>query len=629
MKKYYSFQILFWLSFNLYASLQITDFTQVTSCDYLVICPDSFVSCGVKLASYRNSYQLDDVEDAKVVSLSTIMEKFPVDDSLPRAFSIWYALKYATEHWSVKPEYVVLLGDDSVKVTAIDTLYVKAQSVGLMPTFYYNASITKKYRDSTKFDTTFDYSDAPFLSVEYDSIPPLHGMEIQYDSDLRNLANTFALGRIPVQSNGECTTYINKIINYEQPGVDNFTYNRMILTADDAKQGELQDPASSLCPFLGTMDYIAEKCLKGCFLDKTYLSSFQKSSSGNHEKARIHFFESINKGARCAMYFGHGHPDSLSDEGFLRASDVGLFANDKFPAMFFSFSCSNGDFLRKSTPQMCKTFLLRPNGGCIAYIAATVPTYALSNERLGLTIFSQLDSSVSISIGKALYNAFAVTMNYGNYYYHMLGDPALKFSKNKLKSQSTFDKKQNGDISIMTRVVQPTNSALNYHYQICIRDSVTCIDGLSPKYLDDSIVTSFDGTSSNGQITVTIPKSALSEKNFYTLYAWDETSELRLDTSVYTSTATIVKNMTQPQIGRFNFNHGILTVLVSDQSNSKESSIALYSVNGTLIKTLTTQVTGNKVVFDLRNDHLPAGNYIFKLNAQQQQIRGMFCNISM
>ncbi|HEX2957515.1 MAG TPA: C25 family cysteine peptidase [Chitinispirillaceae bacterium] len=633
MKKYHSsLLILSWLFVNLYADpLEITDFTNVSSCDYLVICPDSFVSCGVKLAAYRNSYQSDDVENARAVSLSTITQKFPVDDSCPRAYSLWYALKYAVENWSVTPEYVVLLGDDSVKVQEIDTFVVKTQSVGLMPTFYYNTFIQKKIRGTiTICDTLLDFSDAPLLSVVIDSVPPQHGTKIHYERNLLQLPGIFALGRIPVKTIDECVAYINKVISYEQRGMNSYTYNRMILAADDAKQGELLDPIPSIRHHQLAADNIAEKCFNGCFLDKTYLASFPRSSSGNHEQARVHFFDAINKGARCAVYFGHGHPDSVSDEGFLRASDTNLFSNDSFPFMFFSFSCSNGEFLRKSTPQMCKTFLLLPNGGCIAYVAATAPTYAASNENFGLSIFSQLDSSsLSISIGKTLLNAFSATMNEINFYYQVLGDPALQFAKKRIKSQTIISSTQNGDVTITTKTVSPTISPLNYHYQTGIRDSVTCIDGLSPKYLDDSIVSSFGGVSSNGQIVVTIPKSALTEKTFYTLYAWDETAELRLDTSLVISTAVIAASIASPEARQFHFNHGILTIVLPEQSRAKEAAVALYAVNGALVKMIKTPLTDNSVVLDMKNAGLPAGNYIFKLTAQTQQIKGMFCNIRM
>ncbi len=630
MKKYTSLLTLLCLFTTIYADpLEITDFSKVSSCDYLVICPDSFVSCGVKLASYRNSFQFDDVENARAVSLSTIRQQFPVDDSLPRAFSIWYALKYAIDNWSVKPAYVVLTGDDSVKVQAVDSQCVKTQSVGLMPTFYYDAYINKKNRDTTICDTVVDYSDAPFLSVTFDSVPPQHMIQIYNDTDLRKLTSVFTLGRIPVRSIEECTTYINKVIGYETRGINNYACNRMILAADDAMQGELRDPITSMRHHQKATDSIAEHCLKGWFLDKTYLASFQKSSSGNHENARVHFFDAINKGARCAVYYGHGHQDSLSDEGFLRATDTGLFLNDSNPSMFFSFSCSNGEYLRKTKPQMCKTFLLKSSGGCIAYIAATAPTYAASNEQFGLAIFSQLDSSVSASIGKVLLNAFSVTKNMSNYYYHVLGDPALSFSRKKINAQTIISSGQNGDISITTKTVSSATLPLSYRYQISIRDSVTCIDGLSPKYLDDSIVTSFDGVSSNGQIVVTIPNALLTEKTFYTLYVWDGVSELRIDTSVAVSTATIVKNMLPLQKWQYTFNHGILTVTLTDRPHTKEASISLYAMNGALVKTFKNPLNSNRIVVDIRNAHLPVGNYIFKLTTQGQLLRGTFCNIQM
>jgi hypothetical protein len=625
MFKKYQFLIFLLPVFSLNAqSLQITDFKSANACDYLVICPDSFLSCGIKLAAYRNSYLFDDVEKAMVVPLTTIKQVFPVNDTFPQAFSVWYALKYATEHWVVKPNYVVLLGDDSVKINGFDSISMPSQSAGQMPTFIYNTSTVKGKKDTTNIDTICNYTDFPYLMIA-DATPPLIRMCNKYSNkSYLDATYHFALGRIPARTVQECTTYVNKVIRYERASSRDSWCNRIILSADDATQGELPDPVQDVRPHQASSEYIAQYCFKGCFIDKTYLSSFTKTASGSHEQAKTHFFQAFNKGARYVVYFGHGHQDSLSDEGFLRACDTTFLTNDSMFPMFFSFTCDNGGFLRKSSRQMCDAFLFS-HGGCIAYIAAPVQTYAIFNERLADVIFSQIDSSGSRSIGKTL-TCTQLSPIYGtpNRSYEVLGDPAIKFTYERFIFSSNINSKQNGDVTCLTTVSSSTTFPIKYRYQVSIRDSVTSVDGLSSRYLDDSLIVAFEGVSSDGRIITDIPISAVTTKTFYTLYAWNDNAELHLDTCILPPTGVSVKATIPALAEAFIFNRNILTVSFPSLSSTTIVSIALFTINGVQTKAVERPLVQGSAVLDIQRMHLPPGNYIFRATTIGFGIIGRF-----
>jgi hypothetical protein len=594
-------------------------------CDYLVICPDELLTSALRLASYRNESAHDEIENAGVVSLSTIDREFPLDDTCPHAFRIWYALKYAVENWSRIPAHVVLVGDDSVTFNEFDTAAPPA-SEGMMPTFYYSATVHHSSTDSTKTATDFDYSDFPYLTVA-DTAPPLTRYNNRYQLTLRSAIDSFpyAMGRIPARSVQECNTYIDKLIRYERSGPAGAWYNRIVLAADDAMQGTYIDHAAMSLPHLSSAESLADHCFSGCFLDKTYLSSFVRSPSGNHEQGRNHFFSAINKGARFAVYFGHGHPNSLSDEGFLRTADTALFTNDSALAIFFSFSCSNGEFLRKSGQQMCKAYLFTANVGSIAYVAAPVETYANANTSFARSLFSGFDTTGSCTLGEALALGAAVTSGSSGRCYQILGDPAICFTRKRLTLSTAGSYADNGSFTFSTATSTVAMTPLNYRYQISFRDSVTCLDTLSPRYVADSIIAGDEGSVPGNRIDITIPSSAITGNTHLTLYVWNEQAEGRLDTIVPVLTpvtAAATASFNRPLI---TIKRGSITIRFPAALPTNTLRLSLFALNGACVYTCTAPVIHSMAVFNRWQSGLSRGNYLFTIATGARTFSGKVC----
>ena len=399
----------------------------------------------------------------------------------------------------------------------------------------------------------------------------------------------------------------------------------MVLAADDAFQKDKIDLAATPLPHLRSMEILSDSCFDGFFLDKTYLSSFERSPEGIHEQGKNHFFAAINKGARFAVYIGHGHSYLLTDEEFLHASDTALFTNDTSLPVFFSFSCENGEFLRKPQPQMCKSFLFTGRGGCIAYVAAPVATYGASNLRFARSVFSRFDTTGSYTIGQALTHGYAAYPSSTTYYYQVLGDPALQFTGERFLMSTTGNTMDNGDYRYTTTVSPSAGDSLNYRYQISIRDSVTCLDTVSPRYVDDTITSSDAGVVTGNSITVTIPAAAITANSRYTLYLWDGQREGRLDTLIPSQTPVLASTTPDSRLPAIDFRRGSLAVSFAAVSPSPAVTMTLFSLNGARAAVMTSSAVNGKAVFNLRKTGLAAGNYLYRINAGTTRHSGKIC----
>jgi hypothetical protein len=594
--------------------------TPSIACDYLIICPDQFLASAQRLAAHRNGYAGDDVDHAMAVTLATIEKEFSLPDTLPRGFAIWYAMQYARKNWTGKPKYLVLMGDDSVAVNGFDSTSMP-ENAGLVPTFVNYVDTSRSYIDST-LDTTVYYSDFLY-SMMTDTTPP-----VTKDGRYWNIPNTFdsvsfSIGRIPAQTVAEADNYVSKVIAYEALQGSRGWQNKTILCADDRMQGLRPDPLGS--QHLLSSELICDSLLGGFFTSKVYLSSFTKSTMGRHDDARKAFFSRVGSGARWCVYFGHGHEDSLSDEGFLRNMDVGLFANDSAPALFFSFSCSNGDFIRKPVSQMCKSYLFKPSGGCIAYFAASIESYASDNEQLAMALFSQKPGAERLSIGEAVRRAHVMYPLYNSMVYQLLGDPALLFCKKKESFTPAITVGDDGVISV-TGITTPQviSGQPFYRYEISCPESIWCIDNIAAPdlnalaYMQDSVIASKEGPLLSS-IQAKIPAFVNADKIKFSLYVADNESETRFDTIIaYINGIRVQASARIPHGPVVAYNRGVVTVSVDHTFDDAIPQLSVFDMKGRLVKHAVMPVVRDRASLDLNAMGIAEGNYLLRIKMKRQ-----------
>ncbi len=611
-----SFLSLFSLSAAAQSTLLSVFKSPSVTCDYLIVSPRQFLAAAERLAAFRNAYTGDDVSYAKVVDIATLDAEFPTGDTIPRCDEIWYAVNYALQQWTIKPKYLVLLGDDSVAISGFDSLSFP-KSAGIMPTCYmYAETTTATIYGKPEFDTLVTYGDFLYhTACDSSALGKMNGAYRYLSIYNTNLA-PISVGRIPARTAAECSVYVEKVIAFENGNGARLWYNNAILCADDRMQGKNLDPLGS--QHLETCETISDKTLMGFFQTKIYLSSFLVSPAGSHDNARNAYFADVNAGARWCVYFGHGHPDSLSDEGFLRNGDVSRFTNDTTPTMFFSFSCSNGDFLRKPVQQMSRAYLFKPAGGCISYFAATQETYASDNEKLAFDLFSQLSGTERLSLGQAVSNAYALSMDDNMRWYEILGDPALTFLKKKAALSPAVTVDANGMVTFSANDAPSNNGQMKYRCEISYPETTTCIDtvaGPPPQYLSDSILATKEGLLS-GPVTAQIPANFKGDKFKFTFYACNPNFEARFDTVLALSAGVLGGARAAIAAGpSMRFNRGIVTISFGLGAKNELPHLSIYNLQGRQCCSVTMHSRSGGAYFDFNEAHLAQGNYVLQVGA--------------
>jgi hypothetical protein len=485
-----------------------------TPCDYLIVTPETFVDCAVRLAGHRNEFAGDDVSSARVVTMEDIEAEFDPLDTLTVREALWEALHYAWHTWPDSLECIVFMGDDKPGCCRPDT---SAWSTGPVPTYIINTRIRERYdhdRGDTLIDTTHRFSDAFYYSIRGDSA------DLPYPHTLENI-DAPILARIPCETSEQCERYVTKVIDFDLRRPAGPWRNRVLAFADDFYMLERPDPIYP--PHYRSAEKVVSR-LAGRWIDRLYTGEFARDDSGRHSIARDAFFERANHGNLWNIYFGHGHEWMLTDERFIRAGDWQRFTNDTMPGVYLSMSCLNGAFYREIDSSMCKQFLFAPAGGAIAYIASTDISYARENEKLAESLCLTHRQVPYVALGHLFHHVKTSFPNVNSniHRYHFLGDPALRVSNPIARSRlettgATIE-------CLFPSTDQPSGS---FRYTWSIPDSV-CFPapGEGECYVRDSILAEREGVF-DGVITIDPPAHNVAR---LILYAWGEGFEARVDT---------------------------------------------------------------------------------------------------
>ena len=572
-------------------------------CDYLIITPSDFCSNSIRLAEHRNSYPYDDVEKAHVVLLDSIYSEFTSSDTLQKYEVIWYGLKWMYENWKEPFEYLVLMGDDSLLFNVDDsTIY----SIGRMPTF-----IIGYHTGGSAIDMYF--SDDWYTTLQCDIIPdpvPIGGPDtLLYKIPL-------ATGRIPCETGVQCSLFINKIMNFDLNAPKGAWKNRIILAADDEFQGNNPD----YIQHYQCVENIANVFVEDYFPTKCYLAAFPKDSNGEHSNARKFYFEQINKGALLSLYYGHGHPDYLTEENFLKGSDFSFFQNDSMPVIFYSVTCRNGAFHEPLENSMCKQFLFTPTGGCIAYIASPQTEFASGNDRFGKIVFSLHKSKPANSIGNIIFEAKSIYLGErllpdG---FALLGDPALTLSHNIADLTIEVLPDNINPTSIKCSVISPTSFTGNYYCTYTILDSIVIDNGgvLQTIYYNDIPYSTHEDTFSSS-FEIPTPSEIKGRDVRFIAYVWNDSTEGRGDTTV---NLNIVEITSSNMIGIKNLITKIyrnkLSVIYEPKNSDYIKKISLFNIRGQQVFSRKFNSNKNVITIDLSKNNISTGKYLIHIETK-------------
>lgn len=486
-------------------STDLVDFySKANRCDYLVITPRIFSDVSKELVDYRNQNTLDDVEEAHQVILENLpgytLQEAP--DSLIRN-----ALQWAWENWTVKPRYVVLIGDDSAKFVPEDSIY---KSHGPMPT-HITGYIKMVDAGNGEFykDSVLEYGDYWYKMED---------------------TNTFAIGRIPCENSQQLSLYIDKVIRYEKTEAGLWR-NRVLFFADDSVQATHPDPLGH--------ELLVGACMnlmQNWFADYIFFNSF--TGENRIKDARDAFFRAVNDNVNWVIFSCHGHPSYITDERVIGAADHIYFNNVQHPLILFSMSCSNGAFIRNVDSSMCKNFLFTPDGGAIAYIGSPNLAYSAPNELLIRSICALNDTNPQPSIGRLLTKVQNKIRSSKANEYQVLGDPAILINRNRHIDISLSQINN----SIVCNISEPSFTAGSVVWQIKKKHQT---EGIS--LIRDSIFYSDSQTVQNRSFEILVPQN-IAGGTYFSLYVWNDSLEGRAGLEYYKESA-VSQNDRHPKSG--------------------------------------------------------------------------------
>ncbi len=383
--------------------------SSIPGADFIIIVYDDFYDAVSSLKHHREAF--DSLKTA-VIKISDIYNEFSWGLFDPIAIRDF--IKYAYDHWTPSPRFVLLCGDGDYDYKNIKSNLDR----NWIPT----------YQTAELDENTNRTMDEFFVLVSGDDSQP----------DL-------AIGRFPVQSVEETQNVVEKIIRYEtlpywQPDQDvpvEDWRNLVTMVADDEYHNSLsQNEVMHTRDAETIMETTIPRSLNK---EKIYLIEYpairEPAFSGFRKPAATAaLLDRINKGTLILNYVGHGAPTIWADERVLLDNrDFELIQNhDRLP-LWVAATCDFGRFddpMERGTAE--KLFVAKGRGG-IAFMTSARLAYATDNTELNKKFYQQLfinpngpTERLGLALIRAKINNYS-TIN--DQKYHLYGDPTMRLAK--------------------------------------------------------------------------------------------------------------------------------------------------------------------------------------------------------
>ena len=378
--------------------------------DYIVIYYDGFRVAADSLAAWRRE-QLP-LRGAvapfatKTVPISALYDQFSGGRTDPAAIRNF--LRAAFNNWNDggsprRPTFVTFLGDASYDFKNLAGWVPAGQPGSLVPTY----------------EDNFD----PYVRRQYST-----------DDWMLNVDNAavvipdFLGGRIPVGDPASALSVVrSKVLGYERSAPLGEWRNRIMLIADDQKQGEGPDDLRWV--------HLQQTVLLDAFytpphLDReyVYLHTYPSGPGGSKPGAKAAIKQGINEGVVLVNFVGHGSPVQLATEVVLVNTDVGALVNAPRFTVLVAASCDVGKFSDPTVQSLGERLITSTTGGAIGVVSATEQSYSDQNASLNQILYGELFSrdpefcQYHTPISEALLKGKAGSVN--SQKYQLMGDAA-------------------------------------------------------------------------------------------------------------------------------------------------------------------------------------------------------------
>ncbi|HTP10133.1 MAG TPA: C25 family cysteine peptidase [Anaerolineae bacterium] len=341
---------------------------------YLAIGPIDLLEPLKPLLDWRTTQGLATM----AVPVQAIYDQFGdgrVDPEAIRSF-----LKYATQHWTVKPQYVLLVGDASY-----DTLdYTAPPEANRVPTFL----VQTVYGGETA-------SDVGFAQLDDDEKPDV------------------AIGRAPARDAEQVRAFVAKTIAYEKSAPPGEWRSRVLAVADGQEAAFHDEAQHFLDQFTGY---------------QTNLVSPPAGATQTNEE----IVRDLNEGRAIVGYFGHGSVTQWGKDNLFTVKDVATLQNSEHLPLIINMTCLTGLFTHPKVQSLSETLLWQPDGGAVAILAPTSLTLSSDQSFLSNALVQGLMKDRTARLGDVFLQAQRAVSSQGANTQDVLrtfllfGDPALR-----------------------------------------------------------------------------------------------------------------------------------------------------------------------------------------------------------
>lgn len=319
------------------------------------------------LANLRRSQGLT----VKVIDVEDLYDEFSY--GVHTAQAVHDFLGSAATSWTLKPHYVLLVGDATYDPRNYlaqgfnDLLPARQMYVGLLTTS----------------------SDDWLGDFDGDGI-----------SDL-------AIGRLPARTAAETSNMVSKIITYEATPMD--PQRAALLVADNGFEGS----SSALQPLLPA----------GMPVQTI------NRSSGSDSDIHAQIISGINQGPRLVNYSGHGSNGVWTGASILSTPDTATLTNGNRLPLFVMMTCLNGVFQDAYSDSLSEGLMKAQQGGSVAVWASSGMTEPSAQDAINQELYRQLFNGQGATLGDAVRAAKLATGDTDvRMTWTLFGDPAMRMA---------------------------------------------------------------------------------------------------------------------------------------------------------------------------------------------------------
>lgn len=363
---------------------------------FIIITHKNFIDAANRLKAFKEGEAKFKISTS-VVDVDQIFNEF--SNGMKDVSAIRNFIRYAYDNWTVKPEYVLLLGDG-------DYDYKDLEKVGQNFVIPYESAESYYYINSYVSDDFY--------------------VTVAGNDNILDLA----IGRINATTSVEAMDAVDKIIYYETKSDLGTWRNLITMVADDAYTSDGPEAAEHA----NQSETVSNSYIPKTFdQNKIYEEFYPTVATGTgRRKPAVNqaIIKAVNDGTLILNWIGHGNPEVWAHEYvFEKSVTIPQLVNNK---LFFliAATCDFGRYDAPGTQSSTELMILKPNSGSIGSFTAARTVYSGDNFELAKEFYSNLfrrDSTGYVQpVGKSYYATKMNKNSINDLKFHLFGDPTLR-----------------------------------------------------------------------------------------------------------------------------------------------------------------------------------------------------------